>query len=241
MRASRNAAKHRIFSKTLIPDEGTRAKRMGVGYMQYFGLQGAPEIEIGADIVQNRLEKQRIDKYALAELTRAPLRYQMEKLSALSNEQTQDVSSPRRVPSWSVMLSLQIWQRLVEMRGPRLDEDAKFIDAVYSGREEQKEIILFIYKKMALPQQEGGEKSAKLGREEYQAHILKLIESEIKRLELLMETDNDFDRAEFDFTTVALPPDDTLERIARYRTANQREFRRILEDLEMVRQLRHTS
>jgi hypothetical protein len=237
MRASRNAAKHGIFSKTLIADEKT--KRMAVGFMQYFGLQGAPEIEIGDDMMQNRLEKQRIDKYALAELIRAPLKCQMEKFAALSNEQIQDTSSARRGPRWGVRLSLQIWHKLVEMRGPRLNEDAIYIDAVYTGREEQKERILFLYKMSALPQQEKGETKAKLGRDEYQALILEAIESEIIALETLAEKENDFDRAEFDFTTIALPPDDTLDRIARYRAANGREFRRQLEDLETIRGLRH--
>lgn len=137
------------------------------------------------------------------------------------------------------MLSLKIWKKLVEMRGPRLDEDAQYIDTVYFGRDEQKEGILFIYKMMKLPQQEEDKKKGKRGREVYQAHILEAIESEVKALEMLTETENDFDRAEFDYTAIALPPDDTLDRIGRYRAANEREFRRHLEDLETIRRLRH--
>jgi hypothetical protein len=239
MRASRNAAKHRIFSKTLMPDEKTKAIQMGLEFMYYFGLQGTPETEIGIDMVRNRLEKHRIDKYAIAEFAKAPLKNQMEKFATLFQDPIQGATSTRPHPRWHVLFSLKFWKALLEMRGPRLDEDAKFIDAVFSGQEEKKEQILFVHQQMAPPQEEQDEKSAKLAREEYQAHILGVIESEIKGLEILTETESEWGCAEFDSTLIALPPEDTLDRIARYRAANGREFRRCLEELETIRRLRY--
>ncbi|MFY9529801.1 MAG: hypothetical protein WBC04_09260 [Candidatus Acidiferrales bacterium] len=74
--------------------------------------------------------------------------------------------------------------------------------------------------------------------DEFQPIILAALDYEIEVQEILAGIEDKREERAMNSGKVALPPDDVLERISRYRAANRREYRRSLEALDKMRRLR---
>jgi len=63
------------------------------------------------------------------------------------------------------------------------------------------------------------------------------VEAEIKFQRNRIQLESEWEDVEFPLGAVKFPADSIIERIERYRTSNEREFRRLLENFEIIRRL----
>src|SRR5260370_1931715 len=70
-RSAKNAMKHKFFVGRILPEEKKQASLFFDAFHQELQPKGALELEIIGDIVLNRLQKGRIDKYIAFEFEKS--------------------------------------------------------------------------------------------------------------------------------------------------------------------------
>jgi hypothetical protein len=84
---------------------------------------------------------------------------------------------------------------------------------------------------------EKDEKQLKVLDQEYRGRLRKIVEAEIEFQRNRIELESEWEDVEFPLGAVKFPADSIIEQIERYRTSNAREFRRLLENFEIIRRL----
>jgi hypothetical protein len=247
-RSSRNAAKHWIESRRILPDEQEEAAILRSGFEEDFRPEGLIEREMIDDLVLNRLHKRRIDTAMTREFSKATvekaieLRENKERPVArywlrLANVLGRYPAEPaERVRPDVCIDTLEGLMKLIRDRGPQ-PEDLAFLRTVYGDEPtEHAALTMNLLKDVRAGQSEKDE----LARRNLQESVLETLETEVEVQTNRMKLANDLLAIE-SASDLQEPGRNTLETLQRYRTANMREFTHLMDSLERVRRLRKSA
>jgi hypothetical protein len=253
-RASQNAAKHWVESKRILPGEQQEAAILRNGFTKDFSPEGAIENEVIEDLVFNRLIKRRVDIAFTREFSKASIETTIKELdrherataqywlriAGLENEYRTDRESAERLGPDDCISALEGLQRRIRERGVQL-HDLAMLRAAYGDQPtERAAAAMFVLVSIAeknIEQDKTAEAKNEAGLKE---EFLETLQAEIERQEDregLAERILDIERA----SDVQEPARPALETLLRYRAANTREFRDLLDSLERIRRLRRSA
>jgi hypothetical protein len=256
-RSAQNATKHRIFTQELSSEERQEFATLRKGIQEELRLSGPVELEVGEGIARNRLQGLRIDEWAEHQFDLAEIQGRIDQDDRrdqyfiqrhLPNEAPSETAErPARRhthPQICVML-LELLQADVKDRGPNPEEDIGLVTGIYGGHlTETASYVIFIYRMLQAAREirrTTGAADIDPQTSGHQAWILKAIEIAILEQRCRMTLEKDKVDCDFGPDVPALPPDDIVDKIARYRTANDRELIRKLKILSMLRTLKSGS
>lgn len=252
-RSSQNSARHWVESKRILPNEQPEAAKLRSGFEDDLKPQTLIEHEIIDDLVLNRLIKRRIDvaftrksSNALIETTTKELdrdehvaaQYWL-RLAGLGNEYRTDGEQAERLqPDGCISIVKQLQCRIRES-GVQPREDLAVICAAY-GLQPTLFAAKAMYQLLSLylkktEQDKTAEMKDDAG---HKKEILETLESDVQRhamrekLEKLIFEDP---------SNIQEPLRPELETLLRYRAANTREFKDLLDSLERIRRLRQSA
>jgi hypothetical protein len=239
-RSSQNAAKHWIESGRILPSEQKQAALIRLGLVEDFKPEGLSENEVIADLVFNRLIRQRIDAAFTREFEKAKVAKTLNWIgnyestvveyffrSGLSRDPRND--GHRLRPDKCILVLEGLRERIHE-RDLKADEDLPALFRIYAGEPTEIAVKLMsaLLDKRAL---EAPEQRA------LKAVFLDYIEKEIDSQKCLLEVGEYLHEIEF-ASDVQEPAAPTLETLLRYRSSNTREAKDLLETLGRIRRLR---
>lgn len=243
-RSRRNAATHNIFSSELLPAEVPSAVNLSEEIQQYFSLNDRVEKLIGEDLTRNLIEKERIEKWAEQEGSKAYFDREIQIRQSGDNGGILN-SAPKNAPEGFkrpfrpafCVIHLEHLKKTTEEGGldPRVAVEC--IDAIY-GSNPTSIATTFRYLFGLDVAKKGGNDRSPEQREETKKLILISIEEEIKFQNELVAIESAQRSIEESPNYVAMPSAEVLDRIERYRTSNARARRRILDDLKLIRTLK---
>jgi hypothetical protein len=247
-KSSQNSRKHLIFIDRVLPEEENAAASLYDEIQTEFRLEGAMELRIGRDLVQNELQAGRVENFALQALKKARMlahfdldqydRNHTARLPIPKEHESEAGYFTRLRPGFCAMFLTHL-KGTIEQRGLRPDEDLEYLRLIYGNqRTDLAEIIVMHYHifEENTPV-DRAEESTKKQVDDDQARILEAIQREIDAQGIrraLAQVHELFDYA----PDSVLPPSDVDGRIERYRTANMRKMERLLAVLETVRRLK---
>jgi hypothetical protein len=247
-KSSQNSRKHLIFIDRVLPEEENAASLLYDEIQTEFRLQGATELRIGRDLVQNELQAGRIEKFAVQESKKArtlalfdlddsrySLRYPIPK------ERESDPGYSPRMRPWACVMLLTLLRRTIEKHGLRPDEALDCLKVIYGTQMTDLAegiVIHFQIFKTRERLHNGEENTGDRKTADHQARILEAIEMEIQAQKIRQTFDEVRESFRPTSDSVVLPPPDVDDRIERYRTANMRKMDRLLAVLETVRRLK---
>lgn len=251
-RSSQNSSKHKIFVHCVLPEEEEEAILLLEETREELLLNGSLELRKGRDYVESEFESRRIEKFAVQQFRKA------QNLADLSSlEQAQALYTPlmrrpipkekegqpgyctRMRPAWCAMF-LRDLRRNIEKLGPRPDVDMDYLSRIYGhevtggGEAIAAHYQMFIYK-CAHP---ANEKTPEGKAPKYKDMLLDIINQEINIQEGLAALEPLQVAVISVPGLVVFPPDEVLDRIEKYRTANARKRKRLLEELQTIRDLK---
>ena len=252
-RSSQNAAKHWIESGRILAEEQQEAAILRRGFTEDFNPQGSIENEIIDDLVFNRLIKRRIDIAFTREFSKASIETSIKemdrdersdtqywlRIAGLSNEYRTDGERAERLPPSSCILALKNLQRRIHERGVQ-PEDLAVLRAAY-GDQPTEHAALAMYLLVPVEEQtaqSNGPQTTDHG--ELKKDTLETLETEIQQQELREELAKRISEIE-SASDLQEPPRPALETLLRYRAANTREFKDLLDILERTRRLRRNA
>lgn len=249
-RSAQNASKHNIFAKRILPDEVKEAHRLFAQFVEDLRPQTSLELEKIGDLVQNRLQTRRIDKYVVQEFAKAEapsLLESADRLDARYRSELFCAAAPQSVPrdaAHQLHPRYRIWflaglKAHVEKDGAQPDSDLAALDTIYGDAltANATEIVrLYKILKLGPPGREEGDGASE--RASLQAHILEQLEREIAAQTCRWELEQKRDEVEIMRNSMVLLPEPLFTRIERYRSENTREFERHLGVIERIRRLR---
>jgi hypothetical protein len=249
-KSSQNARKHLIFVDRVFPQEENAASLLYDEIRAEFSLEGAMELRIGRDLVQNELQATRIENFALQESIKAKTLV-LFSLAEYDRNHTfrfpipqEHASEPGYLTRFRPKLCaifLKHLKRVIEERGLRPDEDLKFLRLIYGNElTDFAEGIVMRYEIFKTSERvDKGEENTRVGNNyDHKAHILEGIQMEIDAQAIRQTFGNVRELFEPTSDSVVLPPPDVDDRIERYRTANIRKMARLLAVLETIRRLK---
>jgi hypothetical protein len=244
-RSSQNAAKHWIQSGRILPSEQKDAGLLRHGFMEDFNPEGLAANEVVDDLVLNRLIRRRTDVAFTREFSKAralkPLIWlenqestatQFWRRSALSRETYPGEYGARLRPDLCIS-GLEALRRRIDERGPQPDKDLPTLRGLY-GAEPTEHAALLMYHLETIAEEHPTETTEQA---DLKKSILAAIQTEIQLQEQRLEVARDLDVIEF-ASEIQEPATPALETLLRYRAANTREFRDLLDSLERIRRLR---
>jgi hypothetical protein len=244
-RSSQNAAKHWIESRRILPDEQEEAAILRSGFEQDFKPEGLIEHEIIDDLVFNRLHKRRIDIVMTREFSKATvetaieLRENKERPVArywlrLANVPGRHlIESAERVPPDLCIDALQGLMKRIVDRGPQ-PEDLGLLRTFYGDQPTEHAALTM---NLLTDVRAGQSEKDEVTRRKLQGSVLEALQTEVEVQKNRMELASKLLAIEC-ASDLREPTRDTLETLQRYRTANMREFTRLLDSLERIRRLR---
>jgi hypothetical protein len=250
-RSSQNAAKHWIESKRILPDEQEEAAILRSGLEEDFRPEGLIEQEIINDLVFNRLHKRRIDIATTREFSKATVEKAIElrennerpvaryflRLASVPGSHSAELAE--RVRPDVCIKVLEALLKRIAARGPQ-SEDLALLRTVYGDQPtEHAALAMRLLTELPAGQNGKGEIAAP-ARPSLQESLLETLQAEVEVQTHRMQLANDLLAIE-SASDLQEPPQNTLETLQRYRTANMREFTHLMDSLERVRRLRQNA
>lgn len=231
-RASANSGKHWIRAKRILPEESTEAESLRDQFHEDFQPSSSIEGEIVHDLVFNRLLKRRIDVAFTREFARA---------AASNSLQVLDKSESQAIDFWMRRAgNAQIGLRsdpatciegLALVRNHiinhRMSEALEILADLYGTQPTENSIILSRRLQSA---------SAQLGDEELNSAI-QIVDEEIEKQNIRLKLYAEIVQIDV-LSHFHEPSPATLETLLRYRSANLRELKDLIDTFDKVRRLR---
>jgi hypothetical protein len=253
-RSSQNAAKHWIESGRILPEEQKEAAILRSGFADYFKPEGLIEEEVIDDLVFNRLIKRRIDKAFTREFSKATIQKTIKLLE--DHERSYTRYWLRNSDSWgrnlagreqaerlrpdSCIVVLEKLKRRIGERGPQ-PQDLNLLRAAYGDQPtEHAALAMYMLVPVVAEQTVQNKTPQDTGQEDLKREILDVLQTEIevqKDREQLASEASEIETA----SDLQEPPRPALETLLRYRAANTREFKDLLDSLERMRRLRRSA
>jgi hypothetical protein len=243
--------KHKIFVGRILPEEKKQASLLFSAFQEELASHGALETEIVADIVLNRLQKHRIDKYVAYEFEKSSRNHFIGFLERHEHEMALywrrhaipgGWSDRVRLPPGVCVTILADLRNDIENRGLLPADHLKVLNFVYGDQftelgarmvSEYNEVM-----RMDVGQRTEDDKVRKSKRAEYQQSTLDAIDVEIARQKAQLELKTQLEEMEVAADVPAPPPAAALDLILRYSAANMREFKQLLDALKCIRKLK---
>jgi hypothetical protein len=256
-RSSQNAVKHKILVGRILPEEKKQAALLLGAFQQELQSQGGLELEIVADIVLNRLQKHRIDKYAASEFEKSKTQrlvrwlerdecggalYWLKQIN--SGRKFRGLDDRRLPPDVCLEILVGLKNR-IEKHGLLPEDDVKLLNHAYGSQPtEHLALMLAKYKQamqIDLDQSADDDQARKSARAELQQTILESVDVEIGRQQTQVTLKTALDSSDYADDVPAPPPAHILDLIERYNSANMREFKQLLDALKCVRKIKGDS
>jgi hypothetical protein len=253
-RSSQNAAKHWIESGRILPEEQQDAAILRNGLTEDFKPQGLIEHEVIDDLTLNRLIKRRIDMAFTREFSKATIekairllendersgiQYWLRAAGAGGRYWAQREQSERLRPELCIT-ALESLKRRIGECGPQ-PENLAALRRIYGDQPtELAAITMYELIPVAEKQTEQDQKAETADEKELKKSILDTLEAEIELQKNRQELAKGIFAIESS-SDLQEPPRPALETLLRYRAANTREFKDLLDSLERIRHLRQSS
>jgi hypothetical protein len=243
-RSSRNAAKHWIESGRILPSEQEEAGFLRQRFTEDFKPVGLAENEVIDDLVFNRLIKRRVDVAFTREFSKASaikplIQLESHEDSAIQYYLRSDSSRGRGRNKHSARLrpdlclaGLEALRDKIKEHSLQPDHDLRALRSLYGG-EPTEHAALLISGLVRIV-----EGTDARNQDEINEWILEGLEIEGERQRLRQEIAEELDA--IDDSGIQEPAGPALEILLRYRSANTREFKDLLDSLERIRRLRRT-
>jgi hypothetical protein len=253
-RASQNAAKHWIESRRILAEEQQDAAILRNGFTEDFKPQSLIEHEVIDDLTLNRLIKRRVDIAFTREFSKADLKKTVKLLDIGERSAIQywrrsaDVRGTNRAePEQTERLrpdlcvaALQALKDQIGKRGP-LRQDFATLRRIFGDLPTEHAALAMHHLHLVVENQAVQDAKAKATEEkELKKSILEALQTEIQLQKKRAELANDIYATEC-ASNVQEPPRPALETLLRYRAANSKEFKDLLESLERIRRLRQSA
>jgi len=251
-RSSQNAAKHWIESGRILANEQQEAAILRRGFTGDFNPDGSIENEVIDDLVFNRLIKRRIDNAFTREFSKAfvektvELRENRERPVAqfwfrLAGVQgTHSVEPAERLSPSECIPALQGLRKRIGDRGPQ-PEDLEQLRACYGDQPtERAAYLMCLLARVAADHTAQNKAPQKTCQEELKKEVLDALQTEIEQQTISRELARYLFKIEC-ASHLQEPPRPALETLLRYRAANTREFKDLLDSLERIRRLRRSA
>ena len=251
-RSSQNAAKHWIESGRILPAEQKEAAILRSGFEEDFKPQGPIEHEIVDDLVFNRLHKRRIDIVFTREFSKATIekavelrenserpiaRYWLRLAGVLGRHSAEPAG--RLNPSGCIQ-ALQVLMKQIRDRGPQ-PGDLEQLRVCYGDQPtEQAAHLMYLLARVAADHTAQNKAPQKTCQDELKQEVLDALQTEIEQQKESEELAGDLLAIEC-ASDLQEPPRPALETLLRYRAANTREFKDLLDSLERIRRLRRSA
>lgn len=252
-RSAQNASKHKIFAGRILPEEKTEAFKLFTQFQEDLGPQSSLEFEFVGDIVLNRMQARRIDKYLVHEVDRARVPTLLEDLGRLDARYRSNVFPRASPPTAAIgadaargslhpahcVWSLNVLKMMIERRGAQPDGDLAVLHRIYGSELTARATdIVRCYKLLAIAQSESEGVESTNQRASLQAEILAQLDREIASQGHRLALEGARDEIELGSDRAQFLPDFVLRRFERYRSMNVRQFARFLEIIDRIRELR---
>jgi hypothetical protein len=249
-RASQNSAKHWVQSRRILPEEEEEAAILRRGFEEDFKPQSLIECEIIDDLVFNRLIKRRIDLAVSREYSKASVEKSMRLLENHEHSVTQyalraanlwrrNRSEGEKAVRLRPDLCIEAVERLknrIEDRGPQ-PEDLLELQLIYGDQATKHAVCaMHLLLQVVEKQEDTDDKAEANGGKKLEKSILNQLQAEIGVQKTWDELAKRMDANECP-SGIQEPPRPTLETLLRYRAANLREFKDLLDSLEHIRRL----
>jgi hypothetical protein len=253
-RASQNSAKHWVQSGRILPGEQQEAAILRNGFTKDFNPEGSIENEVIEDLVFNRLIKRRIDLAFTREFSKASIETTIKELdrderattqywlriAGLENQYRTDREPAERLGPLDCISALEGLQRRIRERGVQ-PHDLGMLRAAYGDQPTAgAAAAMFDFVSLAEKNTEQDKKAETKDEAGLQKKILEALQAEIE----LQEDREGLAKRKFDIeraSEIQEPPRPTLDTLLRYRAANTREFKDLLDSLERIRRLRRSA
>jgi hypothetical protein len=247
-RSCKNAATHWIESGRILQSEQEVAGFLRHGFMEDFNPQGLAENEVIDDIVMNRLIRRRTDVAFTREFSKASavksliwlenhegsaIRFWLR--SSFSRGRHPSEQGPRCRPDLCIE-ELEALRDRIKERGPQPDEDLPALRRIYGGEPTEHAAVLLD----GLARIVEGHSTETIDQDELKKWMVGGIEVEIEAQKLRLEITTNFNDAEF-ASHIQEPVSLALDLLLRYRAANTREFKVLLDSLDRIRHLRRSA
>jgi hypothetical protein len=253
-RSCQNAAKHWIESGRILPEEQQDAAILRNGFLEDFKPQSMIEHEIIDDLTLNRLIKRRIDMAFTREFSKAAIekaarlldigersaiQYWLRSANVWRRNRAEPEQAERLRPDQCIP-ALEALKNLIGDRGPK-PQDLEELRLIYGDQPTEHAALAMSQLVPVAEKQAVLDNKAEATREkEVKKSILDTLQTEIVLQKKRAELVNDIYATEC-ASEVQEPLRPTLETLLRYRAANTREFKDLLDSLERVRRLRQSA
>jgi hypothetical protein len=250
-RSSHNAAKHWIESGRILPEEEKEAAILRSRFEEDFKPQGLIEEEVIDDLVFNRLIKRRIDVAFTREFSKASIETTIKELdrdersatqywlriAGLGNEYSTDRERAERLRPDGCISALKGLQGRIRDRGVQPDDLAMLRAAYGDQPTENAALAMYRLRRVAGKKAEQDKLAETKDDAELKEEILDALETEIQQQEIREGLEKRIFNIEC-ASDLQEPPRPALETLLRYRAANIREFKDLLDIPERIRRLR---
>ncbi len=253
-RSSQNAAKHWIESGRILPGEQQEAAILRNGFTEDFKPQGLIEHEVIDDLTLNRLIKRRIDLAFSREFSKAGIektvkmldigersaaQYWLRSAEVRGTNRGEREQAERLRPDLCIT-ALESLKDVIGDRGPQRQDFAE-IRRIFGDQPTELAALAMIQLDAVAEKQGAQEDKAEATRKkEATKCILDALQIEIERQKKREEFANGIYAIEC-ASDVQEPARTALETLLRYRAANTREFKELLDSLERIRRLRRSA
>jgi hypothetical protein len=253
-RASQNAVRHWIESGRILPEEQQEAVILRGGFTEDFKPQSLIEHEITEDLTLNRLIRRRIDIAFTREFSKASIDATIKELdrdersasqywlriAGLGNEYRSDREPAERLRPAGCIEALKGLQRRIRERGVE-PQDLAVLRAAY-GDQPTENAALAMYELISVAEKETEQDKTAEAKAEagHKKQILETLENEIQQQQIREALQKRIFNIE-GASDIQEPPRPALETLLRYRAANVRELKDLLDSLERVRNLRRSA
>jgi len=241
-----------ITSRRILPEENDEAARLHSGLVEYFNPRGLIEFCVITDVLINQLIKIRIDQAFTREFSRAAMEKAIQWNENYDRSGVQYIARlgklniPRRDhrermrPEICIIGLEQLRKQIID-RGLQPEEDLATLSDYY-GDEPTRHVAMAMDKLRRVTQQtkaQGGSADASSAAD-VKKKILEWLEIEITFQHHLEGVEADRDALEYG-SDPREPASPMLDTLLRYRAANIREFRDLLDCLVRLRSLRRAA
>jgi len=250
-RSAQNASKHKIFAGRILPDETKLASKLFAQFQADLQPQSSLELEFIGEIVQNRLQARRIDKYFVHEVMKAQVPFLLEDLERFDARYRSELICPAnpmaapgdaargRMHPAHCLGFLHALKDMVEKYGARPDSDLVVLDRIYGSElTATATAIVQSYKMLRIAQAEGESAERTNQCAALLASILEELDREIESQGHRLGLEGARDLYEVGTDRATFLDESILSRIDRNRAANLRQFMLDLEAIKRIRGLR---
>jgi hypothetical protein len=242
--ASHNSTNHRIFAGQLLPSEAQSAAMMEKELQTEFHARGAAERSVIRRLAQNLIERDRIDKWAEQQARLAKIDHLRKRAEAQPREL---VRPPVHDEAPVNVLRRHLWdstpellrglKKAIEKRGIVNPEELAQIEKI-SGLEitpVSETAMLLCDSVLRALAKNPSDPASQRELDAFCERIIDIISTELKCVEMRDWLDVSRLDLETSADYVALPPENVVSLINRYRTANDRERTLLYQELLTVR------